>query len=214
MRWLASRIFWGILLIAGGIVFLLQNLNLIALGDLFWAVVFGFVGLSFLTVFLGDRQQWWSLIPAFVLLAIGVIILIDYAFPGISDQLGGMIFLGGIGLAFIVVYLVNRDNWWAIIPAGVLLTLAAVTVVADTTTGFNTGGIFFLGIGLTFAVVGVLPTPHGELRWAFIPATVLILMGLILMAAFSSMVNYIWPIAIILVGFYLIFLTWKRSRSS
>jgi hypothetical protein len=213
MRWLASRVFWGILLIAGGIIFLLQNLNLIAFGDLFWTVAFGLVGLAFLSVFLSDRRQWWALIPALVLFAIGAVILIDFAFPAVSGQLVGLIFLGGIGLSFILVYLVNRENWWAIIPGGVMLTLAVVTLVSNTASGFDTGGIFFLGIGLTFAVLGILPTQQGQLRWAFIPATVLILMGLILMAAFSSLVNYIWPVVIILVGLYLIFRTWMRSRA-
>ena len=102
---------------------------------------------------------------------------------GVVGAWVGAMFLGMIGLAFWIVYLTNHDHWWAIIPGGVMLTLAAVSAVAPFAGGFATGGLFFLGMGLTFALVGVIPTPQGRMTWAFIPAAVMGIMGLLVIAA-------------------------------
>jgi hypothetical protein len=120
--------------------------------------------------------------------------------------MAGVIMLGAIGLAFLLVYLVNRDNWWAIIPAGVMGTLAVISGLSQVLTGFETGGIFFLGLGLTFALVAILPTPEGQMRWAFIPAGILFMIGLLLTAATSSLSGIIWPLALILFG---LFFVWR-----
>jgi len=112
----------------------------------------------------------------------------------------------------LAVYATNRENWWAIIPAGVMVTLAVVSFLDQFFAGFETGGIFFLGLGLTFGLVAILPGPRGEMRWAFIPAGVLFLIGLVLLAALTSLVNYIWPVALILVGLYFIFRTFLLHR--
>jgi len=77
----------------------------------------------------------------------------------------------------------------------------------------ETGGIFFIGLGLTFALVGLLPAPRGRMRWAFIPALVLLVMGLLIFAAAEQFINYLWPVALILVGLYLVFRTFRPRPS-
>lgn len=212
MKWFWSRTLWGLLLVAGGIVFLLQNLGILTFGDLFWGVLLGIGGIGFLSVYFADRQNWWSLIPGIVLLAVAVIIFLNTLFPTLVGVWGGVIILGGIGLAFLLVYASNPENWWALIPAGVMVTLAAVTLFDQFLSGFETGGIFFLGLGLTFGIIAILPNPHSEMRWAFIPAGVLTLIGLVLLAALSSLVNYIWPVVLILFGLFFIFRTFLYHR--
>ena len=212
MKALTSRTLWGSLLILGGILFLLDNLGYIKIGELVWALILAVVGLVFVSVFLGDRQHWWALIPGIILLALAATVAVDYLFAGRAD-LGGMIVLGGISLAFWVVYFVNREHWWAIIPAGVLATLAIVSGLDSVLAGvIDTGGIFFLGLGATFALVAVLPTPHGQMRWAFIPAVVLVIIGLFVIGAARDLLNYIWPVALILVGAVILFrgFIWRR----
>lgn len=71
-------------------------------------------------------------------------------------------------------------------------------------TGFETGGIFFLGLGLTFLLVAIIPTPEGQMRWALIPAVILLVMGLLLTAALTQLINFIWPLALILLGLFLV----------
>lgn len=204
MKWITSRTVWGILLIAGGVIFLLENLGMLAVGDFFWAALFGIAGLGFLSVFLANRENWWGLIPGIIFLAIGTIIFLSTVSPQTSERISGVIVLGGIGLAFLIVYLANRTNWWALIPGGVMFTLAVVTLLEETMTGFETGGIFFLGLGLTFLLVAAVPTPEGQMRWALIPAVILLVIGLLLTAAMAQLVNFIWPLALILVGLFLV----------
>lgn len=206
-RWLESRVLWGALLILGGVMFLLQNLGIITFGDLFWAVLLGLAGVFFLSLFLQNRANWWALIPGFTLLSIAILITLSRLAPQLSDVFGGSIVLGGIGTSFLVIYLFDRRNWWAIIPAGVMLTLATITVLGEVATGIEVGGFLFLGLGLTFALVALLPTPQGQMRWAWIPAGILILMGLFIAAAAGELLGYVWPLALILVGGYLILRT-------
>lgn len=98
-------------------------------------------------------------------------------------------------------------NWWAIIPGGVMLTLALIAGLASVLEGIETGGVFFLGLGLTFGLLSFVPTPQGRMKWALIPAAVLLVMGLLLGAAASPFLNYLWPVALILLGLYHIFRT-------
>jgi hypothetical protein len=212
MKWLASRTFWGVLLIIGGIIFLLDNLGIFTIGETFWGVILGVAAIGFLSVYLSNRENWWALIPGMILLSVSALIIINAIFPGDTGALGGVIVLGGIGLAFLLIYLTNRENWWAIIPAGVMLTLSVVVLLGEAFSGIEVGGIFFLGLGLTFGLVAIIPTPHGQMKWAFIPAGIMIVMGLLITAALSPLINYIWPSALILAGLLLVFRAyiWRR----
>jgi hypothetical protein len=212
MNWITSRVFWGVLLIAGGIIFLLENLGFMEIGEAFWGVLFGVAAMGFLSVYLSNRENWWALIPGMVLLSIGVLLILNALFPGDTGDFGGVIVVGGIGLAFLFIYLTNRDQWWAIIPAGVMLSLSIALLLSEVISGFEFTGIFFLGMGLTFAVVAVLPTQHGQMKWAYIPAGILIFMGLLFSMNISRFFDYLLPVALILAGIFLVFraFVWRR----
>ena len=148
IRWLESRILWGSLLILGGVLFLLQNLGMFELGDLFWALLLGLAGVFFLSLFLQNRANWWAIIPGFTLLSIGLLIALGRLAPSLAQVWGGSIVLGGIGLSFLVIYLLDRGNWWAIIPGGVMLTLMVIAGLGNAFTGIETGGRVFIGLGV------------------------------------------------------------------
>ena len=112
--------------------------------------------------------------------------------------------MGSISLAFWLVYFSNRNNWWAVIPAGVMLTLAVMPIISEQVSGELQGGIFFFGIGLTFALLGIIPNQGGNLRWAFIPAGIMLLMGMLLSTAAIGLINYIWPVLFIVLGLFLL----------
>lgn len=206
-KWLESRVVWGSLLILAGVVFLLQNLFNFRLGDLFWGLLFALGGLIFISVFINNRAQWWSLIPGFVLLGIAGTILVNSYLPGLQDILGGLFVLGGIGVAFLAVYLADRRNWWAIIPAGVMLTLAVISMLDNVLGGSASGGLLFLGMALTFVVVALVPTPRGRMNWAWYPAGILAVIGFIISVAASNLMGYVWPLILILGGLVLIYRT-------
>lgn len=115
--------------------------------------------------------------------------------------------MGGIGLAFLLIFLSNFKNWWALIPAGVLLSLAAMLLL-----GFESGGIFLIGLGLTFGVLGFIPTEHGRMRWAFIPAVVLIVIGIFVSLVVYDLFAVLWPLALIAGGLLIIYFVIKTRR--
>jgi hypothetical protein len=207
-----SRILWGLLLIAGGVLFLLESLGIIAVGTILWPVLTGIASLTFLFVFVSaPRANWWAAIPGFVLLGLTGTIALDQLIPEAAGEWGGALFLGGIALAFWVIYFVNPDHWWAVIPGGVLLTLALVAGLSSALEGVEMGGVFFFGLGLTFALLALLPTSEGRLTWAIIPAFVLLAMGALITAAAAEVIDYVWPVVLILGGIYLLYRVF-RSR--
>jgi len=196
----------AILLIGVGILLLLQNFGILGgIVALIWSLIFGVGGLIFLYMFLTNRTQWWAIIPGFTLLGLAALIALDQFLPRVGDVLGGTIFLGGIGLAFWVIYFLNREHWWAVIPGGVMFTVALVAGLDAVFEGLEMGGVVLLGIGLTFGLLSLLPTPQGRMRWALIPAAVLLVMGLLITAATTGILQYFWPAALIVVGLYLLF---------
>lgn len=202
-------VFWGIVLIGGGILLLLQNLGYLGnVSAYLWAFVMAVFGLSFLAGFILDRTHWWALIPGVVLLSIGAIIGLSEANPELSDAWSGPIILGGIALAFWLVYLMRREFWWAIIPAGTLSTLAVVAWSDERIGGFDTGAIFFVGLAATFGLV-FLAT---RMKWALIPAAALVVLGVFIFAGQSDLLNYLWPIALIAGGLLLLFRVWRPAR--
>jgi len=69
----------------------------------------------------------------------------------------------------------------------------------------ETGGVFMLGLGLTFLLVAVLPNERRQMKWAFIPAGILGLLGLFIMAAAEELLKIIGPVALIALGAWLLF---------
>ncbi len=199
----------GILLIAAGVIFLLNNLGMIALDwEMYLGPIFALGGLAFLVVFILNTDDWWALIPGFVLIAIGVIAFMDQNMVSVADRWGGAVFLGLLGVSFLLIYLFHMDNWWAIIPGGVLLTLAGVTLVPDG--GVLSGGVFFIGMAITFGLVYVLPKPVGRLKWALYPAGILLLIGALIYLGAENLLNYVWPVVLLIAGGFIVYRALKK----
>ncbi len=207
----------GILILMGGLL-LLQEMGLIS-GDIsvLWASLLIASGLVFIGVFVVNRQHWWALIPGMTLLGVGIIPFL----PAEYTYLAGSIMLGAVGLSFFLIYIFHHVHWWAIIPGGVLLTLAFSAYLAfhigETLSGIKIdevvlGSAFFLGLSLTFLLVAILPNPSGRMKWALIPSAAFLLVALTA-ASFrlQQIMIYIWPVALVLTGIYLIYL-YFRSR--
>jgi hypothetical protein len=211
-KWLRSPVLWGSLLIVAGLLFLIQEIFKIQLGSIFWGVLLGLAGLFFILIYVGNRLNWWALIPGVTLAGVGLATILDVLLPGVGSALGGMLVLGGIGAGFIGVYISDRRQWWAIIPAGVMLTLAVISVLDNLLSDLGTGGLLFFGLGITFAVLALLPGEQGKMRWAWIPAIVLVIVGLLVTAAAEELLIYLGPAALILGGLFIILRTMSRRR--
>jgi len=209
MKILTSKIFWGLVLVLGGIILLLESLGVLEGSEVFWMAILAIAGILFLIAFISNRGAWWAAIPGVSLLAIAIGLGLD-TFGDIGGETLGAIILGGIGLSFFVVYLVERSNWWAIIPGGVLITLAIVAGMEGNDAGMISGAIFFSGMGLTFILVALLPNKVGRMTWAWIPGGILFVLAVIILAGIESMFNYIWPIVVIALGLYFILRTFIK----
>ncbi|MEP6896405.1 MAG: hypothetical protein ABI986_12425 [Chloroflexota bacterium] len=202
------RLWIGGLLIFLGALTLLDNLNIISnISDIFWGVIWGLVGLFFLYRLITDRASWWAAFPAFTLLGLAVSQFLPQALQGFS----GLASLGGISLAFWWVYFSDTSRWWAIIPGGVMLTLGVISVLNDVS-GVENGGMLFLGLGLTFILVAVLP--GGKSRsWALIPGAVMLILGAFLGTPLVGITQYLWPVILIVLGGYFV-VRFFRGQSS
>jgi len=203
-----SRLVWGALLILAGVMFMLQELNF--LGNAFqylWLLLMGAGAGVFLWIYFTKPERWWAIIPGLTLFGLVFVALEDILnlLPG--TDWSGAVFLGCIGLAFWLIYLRKREHWWAIIPGGVLLTLALVAGL-DSMVEW-TEVIFFLGLAATFALVAVLPNQSHDTRWAFIPAGIMFILGFALFAPLQSIIQILWPLALVGFGIYIIIRTWK-----
>jgi hypothetical protein len=214
------RLLWGGLLIIAGLFFLVQNMGWFdflgfipeALWSLIWAGIFGAAGLAFLAgLLLTGRRNWWMAIPGFTLLGLSGTIVASDILTFIPFE--GSIFLGSIGLGFLTVYVLNRDMWWAIIPGGVLGTLALVAGIDEFNVGDLSGAVFFLGLGLTFVLVGLVPTPKGRMAWAFIPAGVMLVMSMVVLTSTYGLLNLLWPLILVGVGALILFRNLFQRRA-
>ena len=204
------RLMAGISLLLLGGLLLLQSFGIIPEGDWFWSIPFILAGIGFLTVFLNQKSNWWAVIPGVVLLDLGLIIVLGVFFPKFSNIYSGAIFLGGIGLSFVLVYLMQKRNWWAVIPAGVLITLAVVTLVSEWGF-FDAGAVFFLGLAATFALLAILPTGPVRMKWPWYPAGALLVLGAVISIGAESMLGLLWAVVLILVGGYLLLRSFRKG---
>jgi hypothetical protein len=197
------RILIGAALILGGILMLLDRTGILkGATDLFWAGILAAAAAIFLFWFFSDRSKWWAAIPGFTLAGMAASSLL-------LDRIGwgGLAFLGGIGLGFWAIYFTDRKHWWAIIPGGVLLTLGISSVMSDAFGVMDSGGVFFVGLGITFVLVALL----AKMKWAFIPAAVLLLLGFFLGTPFVGAMEYIW-IGLLLVAGAILVISAFRSN--
>jgi hypothetical protein len=212
MKFLTSRVSWGILLIAGGVLFLLQNLEILPESTPMWTVIFGAFGLYFLAIFISSGNNWWTAFPAFTLLGLAATIYVA-ELSQLNDAWAGVIFLGMVGLSFIAIYLRNRDHWWPLIPGGALLSLAGVVVI--TTTNYATNElvptVLFGGLALTFLILYIAPSKADKARWAIWPAAGLVTLALIVSASAYDLAEFIFPIILIIVGIAVLLRSFQKK---
>ncbi len=198
----------GLALIAAGVIFLLQNFGYIPQDlPLLWVLLFGAGGLTFLYVFAAERRHWWPLIPGTTLLGLAALIALATLFPGIGGTLGAGVFLGSISLAFFLIYVVSRmKEWWAIIPGGVVGSVALALLLEPFVGGDLVATLIVLGIGVTFGLVYLLPNQEPErMRWALIPAGIMILVGMLIFATTIKIAGVIWAVLLFAAGGFMVY---------
>jgi hypothetical protein len=175
-----TSIITGVILIAVGVLLLLDLLDVIESAAYVPVMIFTAIGAVFVSLFIRGREYWWAAIPGSVFLGLAAVIT--------ATQLTG----GGAGASFLflfmaagfaAVYLRQPANWWALIPCGVMFTLALIVALPPQVQGMPTAAVLFLGLAATFGLLSVVPVQsHGQtgrMKWPLIPAAVLAVLGLI-----------------------------------
>jgi hypothetical protein len=118
----------GYVLFDIGLLILFGTLNIP--GELIGIFVMLSIGFPFLYVFSRNRQRnWWALIPAYTMAAIAGIIALSAVAP--TSPIIPSYVMFAIALPFYYVYLRNRANWWALIPAGIMTFIGLGIIMAN-----------------------------------------------------------------------------------
>jgi hypothetical protein len=132
--YLTDRSDWGLLIpayvmwaIAGMLVLItLEILN----DESIATYVLAAIALPFLVGFLRNRERWGLLIPAYILLAVGVMVgLIGIGI--LNDLLIPAYVLFAVALPFFVVYARNPKQWWPLIPGGITASIGLSFLIAE-----------------------------------------------------------------------------------
>jgi hypothetical protein len=177
-------------------------------GELIGAIIMFAIALPFVVVYVRNREHWWALIPAGVMGMVGLIVLLSGS-QGADELIGG-VFMIGLGLVFFFVSRSRRDNWWALIPAGVLATVGLTTLAAafSLPAGLEDRifpAIFFGGVAVTFGVLWLLRAQY-DTAWAKYPTAIA---GLAAVVSVALGYEQAWPAALILAGLWIL---WRSRR--
>jgi uncharacterized membrane protein HdeD (DUF308 family) len=170
----------GIVLIAVGVLWLLDLSGAIESSAYVPALIFAGVGVVFLSIFVRRQENWWAAIPGSVFLGLAAVITATQ----FTDSGAGAAFLFlFMAAGFGAVYLRERTNWWALIPCGVMLTLGIIVTLPQELQGTPVAAVLFLGLAATFGLLSFVPvrtSDHtGWMKWPLIPAAVLGVLGVI-----------------------------------
>ncbi len=186
------RVLGAIALIVVGLLGLLSSLGVLGgMGGLFGLMLFGAAAVFAAAQGRRSGSFWWRAI-AYPLAGLAIASVAPTA-------IGGAAFLGSLGLAFGLVWRDDARRWWALIPAGTLLSLGLTALIDGVTRGDTAGVVFLLGLAATFyALTRLSVEPQA---WAIYPA-----IGLALLAVMTATVSGGWllPLAFIAVGVYLL----------
>lgn len=125
-RW--WRVIPGFTLLAAGAVIMLEAQN-IALGNWSGGIMLFGMAVGFWALLLRGSEFWWATLPAGVLTVTSVLVGLG---ARLSGQMWTALMLIGLGLVFVLLYLVRfgqKDTHWAIVPASWLIVLGLVTFI-------------------------------------------------------------------------------------
>jgi hypothetical protein len=197
----SAPLVWGGLLIILGLLLLAENLGWLgSLQTPFWSLLLGAAGLFFLVTYIGDRKQWWALIPGLTLVGVAVAIFLAEG-ELVADHVVAAIILTGVGLPFLLIFVFDRQHLWALIPA---LTMAGVALGvslegAGIINGTAVAGFVLGGIRLGFVSIYVIDR---QSWWVLIPGGIVGTIAIFFLIAAAA--RFIVPLAIILFGLLLL----------
>lgn len=106
------------------------------------------IALPFLVAFLRDREQWGMLIPAYILLAVAVMVRLMGA-GALSDLLIPAYVMFAIAIPFFAVYARDPKQWWPLIPAAILAVIGLSFLIAEAAVQYiAAAALILVGVGI------------------------------------------------------------------
>jgi len=203
-----APLFWGLLLIALGVLFLIGSLGYAAYTGVWVGAIL--LGGAILCGFAYSRQpQRWGVLFAVTLLGVfGVVAVVDAFAPGTLSSWTGPAFLLALAVPFLAGYSVSR-RWGLLIPAGVFGASAASAIVGIFGLDAVTGAAFFFVLAATFAILPAAGAPPRTGSWAYPVSFALAVVGVV--AMLSSIASSEITVALLLIAAG-VFLLWRTSR--
>jgi hypothetical protein len=198
-----------VLLVVASLLFLLE-MNLLQDGYVAAYVLLA-IAVPFLYIYFKNRSQWWPLIPAYVMLLIAIMIPLD-ELNILQDAFIATYILGGIAFPFLFVYARDRSNWWALIPAYVLLSVGIMVGLIDTRvlSDMLIPAYVMFSIAIPFLFVYVRNPSEW---WPLIPGGVMGLIGMVFLLSERS-TRIIAPVLVIVVGVFILLRQFFRPSVS
>lgn len=172
---LTNRKTWiGWLLVLFGALLLLEQFNVLrGVPGILWGALLIGLGLALLT----DQRHLpgaaaWKVFPSLALIGMGA----ESMLPKSLSALEGVLFLSAMGASFLLFMRGTKNSWWAVIPAGVFFSLA-LTNLLDNLSKVDAGGVFLIGLGVTFLVLAIVKIEGVRQEWGYIPGVALIILG-------------------------------------
>ena len=212
---LTNRQDW-VVLIPGYILFAAAAIVGIAVGDLLQGDILAttvllLIALPFVVVFLyRPKENWWALIPAWVLTSIGIMILL-IGLGVLQDGAVPLYVLSSIGLPFLVVYLLNRENWWALIPAWVMLSIGVMVFLIDARFLDDLAIPAYVMFAIALPFFFVFLRNRRSNRWALIPGGITGVIGLGFFAG-TDLAQYVMPAVLIIAGGWVLLASMRRRE--
>ncbi len=164
------------------------------------------IALPFLYVYVRSPRRWWALIPAYVMMAIAGIILLDEIFRA-PESLIGMCVMFAIAAPFLFVYVRSPRRWWALIPAYVMMAIAGIILLDEILRAPES----LIGMYVMFAIAApflLVYLRNPRRWWALVVALGMAALGVLIFLS-SDAAGYVVPIAMIAAGAFVLL----RSRS-
>jgi hypothetical protein len=172
-----GSLFWGLVLILGGVVLLLVTTDLLPeMTGQAWAIIWSIAAVVLLAGYLlTGWRHWYYLFPGAVSAAITALLWLVEA--DVAGSAAAGLFLAIISVPFWIAYLIDsQTNRWALIPGGVVAAIGVVLLFEGEVSDNVFVALILLAIAMPFVVIFLLDRRQW---WALIPGYVMAVLGLI-----------------------------------
>lgn len=208
-----SGLWWGALLIAAGIIWLVDETSSVSITPVAFAALFAVAGLGFAVEFVRQPASWWAAIPAGAFIGLGALIAFVTGTTA-ADEWGASMLLGGTGLGFAAVWMRHRTHWWALVPAAVLFGVAIIVAsVPIMKRGEDIAIVVLALLAAGCVAFALIPIRGRRMLWALVPAGVLLVVaGFLTRNAIEVLEPYNWVSAAVLLVLGLLVVVRSLSR--